>query len=152
MSSTSNNPEPTPEVQANEPVFEGPPPIPHLPGGVESLPPPVHIYDIPVHLRRLVTLDLSVIQSRRTTTNDLRDLIKCFHHTIPRIRLQCKEALVDSFLYYVVPILCNPHVFDRDRGIIYAFDVPFQIELEEEPDAGEGGNNNNNAGVDQDVA
>ncbi|EGG07559.1 uncharacterized protein MELLADRAFT_105512 [Melampsora larici-populina 98AG31] len=152
MSSTSSTTEPTPEIQANKPVFEGHPPLPVNLGSIENLPPPVHIYSIPVHLQRLVTLDLSVIHSRATTANDLRDFIKCFYHTISCLCLQRKAVLLDAFIYYVVPILCKPHIFEREPGIFYSFNVPLQIELQEEPGAGEVGNNNNNARVDQDAA
>ncbi|EGG01639.1 uncharacterized protein MELLADRAFT_66841 [Melampsora larici-populina 98AG31] len=115
---------------------------------IAALPPPTHIYNIPSHLRELVTLDISVIQHRNSTTNNLRELLKCFHHdTIPRIRLQTKLQLVDSFLYYVVPILRSPHVFDKDRGIIYSFDVPYQIELQQEPEPE--ANNAGNGGLNQ---
>ncbi|EGF97693.1 uncharacterized protein MELLADRAFT_69832 [Melampsora larici-populina 98AG31] len=117
---------------------------------ITALPPPIHIYTIPVHLRDLVTLDISVIHSRSATTANIRELLKCFHHTIPRVRMQTKPQLVDSFIYYVVPILRQLHVFDRERGIIYSFDVPFQIELQPVPepqanDAGDGGLNHGEA-------
>lgn len=137
-----------PPVYPDQPDFEHQaPPVANLPAS--SLPAPIHIYDIPVHLRRLVTLDISVVQGRATTTNDLRELLKCFHHTIPRIRMQTKPQLIDSFIYYVVPILRSPHVFDSDRGILYSFDVPFDIELEHEPEAhaGDAGNGGLNQGA-----
>lgn len=144
----STNTEPTPQMNTYEDGIPGFPMPLHMPPDtlphVADLPPPVHIYTIPPPLRKLVTLDLAVIHSRTTSVDDLRNFIKCFHHTIPRVRMACKAELVNSFIYYIVPILRQPHVFDSERGIIYSFDVPFQIELQEAPDAGEVGNDNQN--------
>lgn len=152
MSSAASDPEPTPQVQPNPPFFDVHLPAPEILGGIGDLPAPIHIYDIPVHLRRLVTLDLTILNQRTTTTNDIRDFIKCFYNTIPRARMETKVQLIDSFFYYVVPIIRAPHVFNYQRGIFYSFDVPFNIELQEEPGTGEVGNNNNNTGTDQDAA
>ncbi|KAH9809646.1 hypothetical protein DFH28DRAFT_904325 [Melampsora americana] len=111
---------------------------------VADLPPPVHIYTIPLHLRYLVTLDLGVLQNQSTSIQDLRDFISCFYHTIPRLRLDTKPHLMDCFIYYIVPILQSPKIYDEDRGIIYSFDVPFQIQLAPEPEAGNAAGNGEN--------
>lgn len=137
---------PTPPLnpgEPEEPVFPIPPNnLPHVAG----LPPPVHIYNIPIHLRRLVTMDLAVIHHRATTASDLRELIKCFYSTIPRVRMATKAELVNSFIYYIVPILHRPHIFDREGGHLYSFDVPYQIELQDEPEDTAAGSNDNQDG------
>ncbi|EGF98817.1 uncharacterized protein MELLADRAFT_69035 [Melampsora larici-populina 98AG31] len=129
---------PNPQGQNNQP------PLVHAHTSIADLPPPIHIYDIPVHLRHLVTLDLSVLHHRTTTTENLRDSLKCFYHTIPHVRMLTKSNLIESFIYYIVPILRSPKVFDEERGILYIFDVPFLIELGPDPDAGEANNDGNN--------
>ncbi|EGG00783.1 uncharacterized protein MELLADRAFT_111469 [Melampsora larici-populina 98AG31] len=111
---------------------------------VADLPPPVHIYTIPLNLRYLVTLDLRVLQQRITTADDLREFLKCFYHTIPHLRHATKPELIGCFMYYILPILQAPKVYDEARGIIYSFDVPFQIELAPEPVAGNAGNDGHN--------